>query len=111
MKKIFLPLIVFLFLGCSEKPSDVAMEFTKNFSEGKIKEAKSLGTQTTASTIDLLVTLGYKKGAQKPNLELVSEEIDGDSAIVIINDKTTGKHEKFDLVKQDGKWKVDLRKQ
>lgn len=111
MKKVLLSLVVLLFIGCGDTPSDVAMEFSQKFADGKIQEAKSLGTQTTASTLDLLVTLGYKKDTESPDFEVVSEEVNGDSAKVVIKNNTTNKSETFDLVKQDGEWKVDLRKQ
>jgi len=113
-KKLFAGtlVIVALLAGCSLVNSPKAA--VKNFRKAIEKnDMKALAQAATPETVQLIATFGskaqgYAANMSEKKIKEIKEEIDGDTAVVtyIFAD---GEEENFDLVKIDGKWKVDFK--
>ena len=112
-------------VGCgAATPEKVAVDFVeKIYQKGDFEGAAKLCTKKTAPLISLMASMAkddksYKKEADKlkgAKIEAEDCKIDGDTATV--NLKVTlpsGESEKMDdkinLAKEDGNWKVSIRK-
>ena len=103
----------------SNKPEAVAVRFIKHLSAFEFDEAKALGTQNTCNLIDMLQSLyelGIKQGtdmdqiSKEVEVEVIKVAVDGNAAVVTYLDED-GKEQTIDLVKEKGKWLVDLKKE
>ena len=125
MKKIFVAavLVVAVLFGCSGgKPSDVVKSFYKNIEAGKVNDAYEFLAKDTRELMSQLAggpsalaeqTEKMKQKGGIKQIDVVKEEITGDTAMVVL--KLTcgnGKVEetKDKLVKEDGKWKMAVNK-
>lgn len=111
------------FAGCCAKtPDKVAVEFSENFWNGKIDVATKLCTPSTAALMGMASgMIEEDKDSQKwigAKFEAVETKVDGDKAIVVLKRTAkTGETEVMKgkdactLVKQDGEWKVDIKKE
>ena len=112
-KRFFIGALVFVALltGCSLLDSPKAA--VRKFWEAVVKnDKKALAKVATPDTVQLVVTFGSKLQGHAASMldkkvETITEEIDGDTAVVTII-FADGEEQNFDLVKTDGKWKVDL---
>ena len=125
---VFLAFLVISFCmnsGCrttknSEKsPAGVTARFLKLLGNFEFDEARKLGTEKTNRVIDMLdmlLELSKEKGAdtilkkKDINVEIVKTAIDGDHALVTYRNEQ-GKEQTMDLVKEKGKWLVDMKKE
>jgi len=110
------------FAGCGGSgPDKVAVSFVEKLNDcdfdGSMKYASPATTALIAMMKDMPIDEKQKqwKGAK---VEVVNTKIDGDRATVVIKRTSkSGKVEMMDgkdavtLVKQDGQWKVDLKKE
>ncbi len=94
-----------LLTGCGKSPSKVAKAFSENLAKGSITEAKEYATEQTGQLLDMAASMGAIEADPDYKFVLVEETIDGNRAVV----KQEG-GEQIDLVKIDGKWKVDIKK-
>ena len=103
----------------TNKPEVVAVSFIKHLSAFEFDKAKALGTQNTCNMIDILQSLydlGIKQGtdmgqiSKEVEVEVVRVAVDGDAAVVTYLDEN-GKEQTIDLIKEKGKWLVDLKKE
>ncbi|MDP4267047.1 MAG: hypothetical protein Q8880_06400 [Bacteroidota bacterium] len=121
MKKIisYLLLIISIVLitSCknSNKPEVVAEKFVNLVFDKKYAEAKKLGTQNTAKMIDMLENIS--------KLNPKSTDTDNDSrpenfqvlmkndSIAVVSYFQKGAENKLDMIKKDGNWLVDMKKE
>ena len=104
----------------SQKPEDVAKQFTKALIEQKWEEAKKLSDDDTKGLIQLMQSFSgmggaaiSKDSAAKLNaqVEFVKSEVKDSVAIVYFKDKATSKEEQIPLKKINGKWLVAMKKE
>jgi hypothetical protein len=104
----------------SEKsPAGVTTKFIKCLAKFELDDARKLGTEKTGRMIDMLdmlVELSKEKGADSVlkkkdvQVEILKTAIDGNHAVVTYrNDQ--GKEQTMDLIKEKGKWLVDMKKE
>jgi len=75
-------------------------------------DSKKIGELMTSDAAQLMIMYGDKaKGliVSKGKITKTEEEINGDDATVTVT-YANGETEDYDLVKKDGKWKVELSK-
>ncbi len=103
--------------GSSDNPQAVAEEFLTALNDQDYDKAKELGTESTVQMLTMIESMAgmapegedLDMGADMDSIEWGDVEIDGDEAVVHYT--LEGSKEKMDLVKQDGKWKVDMKKE
>jgi hypothetical protein len=114
MKKLVLMLAMLVFvsiIGCGSNntPTETVKKFYEAGLKGDMKTLEAISTQRMFS-----VATAFKEkmqGAIKKSGKItkISEVIKGDTAIVTVTTKD-GEVSKMNLVKVNGKWKVDLEK-
>jgi hypothetical protein len=129
MKFGLLLLVVVSMSACKSggKPETVAKEFLTALNKMDYDKAKTFGTEETGKMVDMIKsfsTMGgdeaklaeAKKKTEKAEIEILKTEMAGDTAAVC-QYKLTGiegqepKEDKIDLVKRDGKWLVNWKKE
>ncbi len=105
----------------SQKPEDVATQFTKAMKEQNWEEAKKFSDEETKGLIQLMQSLGKMgdsaskskdvKKASEEDLIFVKSEVTDSTAIVYFKDKATSKEEKIPMRKVNGKWLVAVKKE
>ncbi|MEI6764827.1 MAG: hypothetical protein WCM76_04240 [Bacteroidota bacterium] len=126
LKPLSLIVVVLLFAAFSCKtaqkantPESVAKRFLEHFSKLEFDKAAELGTADTRRMIEFmgsLADMAKEKGADSSfkgkaiNVEIVRTVVDGKVAVVYYKDQT-GKEQRINLLKQDGKWLVDMKKE
>ena len=125
MKKLMSIGLVFLFAfmiascgGSSDNPQDVAKEFMTALAEQDYDTAKDLGTENTVMMIGMIESMASMapegeadSGMDDPaDITWGETEVDGDNAVCYYStpDKAD---QKVELVKVDGDWKVDMKKE
>ena len=112
--------VVFFSCSSSEKPEDVAKQFSKAIQEKKWDEAMKLSDDNTKGIIKLMESftkMGDQMGADtatkkaEETLEFVKSEVKDSVAIVYFKDKATSKEEQIPLKKINGKWLVAMKKE
>jgi hypothetical protein len=112
-KRFFVGTLVFIALlaGCSlsNSPKAAVKKFGKAIEKN---DMKALAKVATPETVQLVSTFGskvqgYAASMSDKKIKKITEEIDGDTAVVTFI-FTDGEEENFDLVKIDGKWKVNI---
>ena len=106
---------VLCFAGCGAKsPDAVALDVLKTLQDGKATPeylAKNC-TERTAGLFNMFGSMATEamKGA---TLTVIDTQVNGDKAVVTIKQDGGEKPgtEKYDLVKVDGKWKLDVNKE
>ena len=105
----------------SQKPEDVATQFTKAMKEQNWEEAKKLSDEETKGLIELMATFSKMgdsasksndvKKASAEELIFVKSEVKDSTAVVYFKDKATSKEEKIPMRKVNGKWLVAIKKE
>ena len=105
----------------SQKPEDVATQFTKAMKEQNWEEAKKLSDEETKGLIELMASFSKMgdsaskssdvKKASAEELIFVKSEVKDSTAIVYFKDKATSKEEKIPMRKVNGKWLVAVKKE
>jgi hypothetical protein len=125
MKRLIFLLMAVLMLGlvgCGDSPSKAAKDFYYLIEKGKVNDAFSLFTKEGQGLMSSLAggaaalseetkKIEVKKGIKE--IQVLSEEKKGDTATVklkIIYNNGTSQEEKNDLIKEDGKWKLAIKK-
>ncbi|MEI8204307.1 MAG: hypothetical protein WCH34_14890 [Bacteroidota bacterium] len=131
MKKVIkfavLILAVIAFNSCSKsgKPEDVAEKFFKHLTKLEYDDAKAIGTEATGKMLDMMKSMTTMGGdeakkqmeeAKKAEIKIENMKCDvkEDKALCTFKATVTGKdskEEKLDLIKKDGKWLVDMKKE
>ncbi len=128
--KIGLVLLVVISMGACKsggKPETIAKEFLTALNQMDYDKAKTFGTEETGKMVDMIKsfsTMGgdeaklaeAKKKSEKAEVEILKTEMLGDTTAVC-EYKVSGiegqdpKEDKIDLVKRDGKWLVNWKKE
>lgn len=97
----------------SEGPKEVASKFITHVNNMEFDKAKQYGTEATNGILDMVA--GFAGMAQeKPEntgFEILDIKEDGDKATVTYRNEGADADETLNLVKQDGKWLVDINKE
>ncbi len=119
---ILVALIASVLGGCGNSPSKGAKEFYLSIEKGKVNDAYSMITKEGQGLLSNLAggaaalskttkEMEAKKGIKE--IQVLSEEIKGDTATVklkIIFNNGESSEETDDWVKEDGKWKLAIKK-
>lgn len=113
---------VFFSTACKDSPGDVVCKWSSAIADGDLETANECSTAKTQMLNGFMIAMLQdakkenkedfeKKMDAMKNAEVIREEIDGDTAKVWIK-KTEGEEsdEPITLVKVDGDWKVDVKK-
>jgi len=99
-----------IFISCAGgSPSSVVKQLHTAIEKGDTKAISELATSDAAQ---MLLLIGEKaKGmiSEKGGIIKTEETISGDTAVVKVTYKD-GETEDFDLIKENGKWKVSINK-
>jgi len=127
--KLGLVLLVIVTLGAckgGDKPENVAKEFLTALNKLDYDKAKTFGNEETGKMVDMIKMFSgntdeaklaeAKKKAENVKIEITSTEMVGDTAAVC-QYKVSGiegqdaKEDKIDLIKKEGKWLVNWKKE
>ena len=128
--KLGLVLLVVVSMGACKsggKPETVAKEFLTALNKMDYDKAKTFGTEETGKMVDMIKSFSSmggdeaklaeaKKKTEKAEIEILKTEMNGDTAAVC-QYKVKGiegqepKEDKIDLVKRNGKWLVNWKKE
>ncbi len=131
MKKVIKFAVVILaviaFNACKNagKPEDVAEKFYKHLAKLEYDDAKAIGTEATGKMLDMMKSMTSVGGdeakkqmeeAKKAEIKIENMKCDvkEDKAICTFKATVAGKEakeEKLNLLKKDGKWLVDMKKE
>ncbi len=119
MKKVIHTLLISIFMlsmfscGSSSDPKEVGKQFLLHLQNEEWDKAKELGTEGTKASIQMIVGFmemsKQKDEKKKSKLEFGECEINGDEAV--LHYTADGKEETLNLVKKDGEWLVDWKKE
>jgi hypothetical protein len=103
----------------ANSPEAVATKFLKHLAAYEFDECRKLGNDNTGKMIDMLqvlVEMSKEKGndsiliAKERTITIVKTAVDGKVAVVTYLDES-GIEQKLDMVKEEGKWLVDMKKE
>lgn len=98
--------------GGGETPSKVAEKFLTHIDKKEFKEAKAYGTKATGDLLDMVDGLAGMMPKEDPKGFVIKEEkIEGDKATVTYRSNGKEADETLNLVKEDGKWLVNMSKE
>jgi hypothetical protein len=95
----------------SDTPDKVAEKFLGHINKKEFADAKKLATTESAASIDMLESFSKMGGEQtkEAKVENMKCKEDGDKATCDYTEN--GEAKKLDLVKKDGKWLVEMKKE
>ena len=98
--------------GGDMTPTQVAEKYLTHLNKMEFKEAKEYGTEKTAGMLDLLAGMASMMPKnENTGFKISGEAIDGDKATVTYRSEGKDADETITLIKQDGKWLVDMAKE
>lgn len=115
MNIVMAAFVVFAMASCgggANTPEKVTEKFLSHLNKKEYAEAKKLGTEATGQYIDMIASLGDLGGAEEvkePKIENIKCTEEAETAKCTYT--SDGKEESLDLVKKDGKWLVDMKKE
>lgn len=101
------------------KPEYTAVKFLKHLAKYEFEEARKLGTENTAKMLDMLqmmLDMARSNGKadelqpQEIEIKVINTAIKGKRAVVNYFDQN-GKQQQMELIKEHGKWLVDMKKE
>jgi hypothetical protein len=102
--------------GSDEKA--VAEKFLNHLNKMEYDEAKALGTKETGEFLDMMKQLSAMGGeaakeaaAKKEPVKIKDSKVEGDKAVVTYCCDDKGADATVNMVKQDGKWLVEMKKE
>ena len=95
----------------SDTPDKVAEKFLGHINKKEFAEAKKVATTESAASIDMLESFNKMGGEQAKEVKIENMKCkeDGDKATCDYTEN--GEAKKLDLVKKDGKWLVEMKKE
>ncbi|MFA4852895.1 MAG: hypothetical protein WC599_10285 [Bacteroidales bacterium] len=95
----------------SDTPEKVAEKFLNHINKKEFAEAKKIATPESAASIDMLESFAKMGGEQtkETKIENMKCKEDGDKAACDYTEN--GEAKKLDLIKKDGKWLVEMKKE
>jgi len=113
LSKLAIALVVlFAINACKsgDKPEQVAEKFLKHMDKKEYADAKKLATDESATVIDQVGSFDLgAKPTKEAKIEGMTCKTEGDKSNCTY--KKDGTDGKIDLVKKDGKWLVDFKKE
>ncbi len=119
MKKLFslviAAIVVVAFASCGNKantPEAVAEKYLNHLNKKEFDEAKKLATEETGQMLDMMKSFSGVGGTQEVKevkIENMKCETTEDKSVCKYN--ADGKEETLNLVKKDGKWLVEQKKE
>ncbi|MBK9148009.1 MAG: DUF4878 domain-containing protein [Flavobacteriales bacterium] len=98
--------------GGDMTPTQVAEKYLTHLNKMEFKEAKAYGTEKTAGMLDLMAGMASMMPKnENASFKISGEAIEGDKATVTYRTDGKDADETLSLVKQDGKWLVDMAKE
>ncbi|MFM7195446.1 MAG: DUF4878 domain-containing protein [Bacteroidota bacterium] len=124
MKKYFYPallILTILFTSCQESPEDVVIKFYRSVEAGNISAAKECLSERLLALAGEKLTVGLSKQTEEMtscggikniqvDLEGTGESRKGKATVSYSGDCPDETEDKLTLVKEEGKWKIGLRK-
>jgi hypothetical protein len=115
LKLAVVAVIIFAINACGSKtdtPEAVAEKFLGHLNKKEYADAKKLGTEQTQQMIDMMESFGSVGGDQeKKDVKVENMKCTTDADKSSCTYTSEGKEEKIELVKKDGKWLVDMKKE
>ena len=117
MKKVlffaFIAIAVISMNTCksSDTPDKVAEKFLNHISKKEFAEAKKLATPESATSIDMLESFSKMGGDQPKETKIEDMKCTEDGDKAVCEYKEDGEEKKLDLVKKEGKWLVEMKKE
>lgn len=99
--------------GGGAGPKETAEKFLTHINNFQFEEAKAYATEGTASLLDMVAGFAAMS-EEKPEataFEILDVTEDGDKATVTYKNQGAEESETLTLVKQEGKWLVDMNKE
>jgi len=119
MKKVFslviAAIVVIAFASCGDKantPEAVATKYLNHLNKKEFDDAKKIATEETGQMLDMMKSFSGVGGTQEvkeKKIENMKCETTEDKSVCKYT--ADGKEESIDLVKKDGKWLVDQKKE
>lgn len=98
--------------GGSATPSQVAEKFLTHTNKMEFKEAKEYATASTGEVLDMIGGMAAMMPKEDPkSFKITGETIDGEKATVTYRTDGKDADETVNLVKEDGKWLVNMSKE
>lgn len=113
---------VFFATACKDSPGEVVSKWSAAIADGDLETANECSTANTQALNGIMIAMlqeAKKENKEEfekqmeamKNIEITREEIDGDVAKIWTKEPDGKESEKpFTLVKVDGDWKVDAKK-
>jgi hypothetical protein len=121
MKKLFSLVIVAIVIvavsACGNKkntPEAVAEKFLGHLNKKEYAEAKKMGTENTKQMLDMMESFSGAAGAkttEAKDVKIENLKCDTQAEKSKCTYTAEGKEQTIDLVKQDGNWLVDMKKE
>ncbi|MEI6124259.1 MAG: hypothetical protein WCQ95_11605 [Bacteroidota bacterium] len=119
MKKLFslvmVAIVIVAISACGGKkntPEAVAEKFLGHLNKKEYAEAKKMGTENTKQMLDMMESFaGMDKKAEAKEVKIENLKCDTQADKSKCTYTAEGKNETIDLVKQDGNWLVDMKKE
>lgn len=118
MRFTFMILAAALFMAaCGSKadgPKEVATKFLTHINAMEFEEAKQYGTKETGELLDMLKGFAAMGDAEKPEataFTITDVKEEGETATVTYKSEGSEEAETLNLVKQEGKWLVNISKE
>jgi len=98
--------------GASDTPTQVAEKYLTHLKKMEFDDAKKYGTEKTGAMLDLMSGMASMMPKnENTGFKILSEVIEGEKATVTYRGDGAEADEVVTLIKQDGKWLVDMAKE
>ncbi|HNX08088.1 MAG TPA: hypothetical protein PKL96_10935 [Bacteroidales bacterium] len=119
MKKLFslviAAIVVIAFASCGDKgntPEAVATKYLNHLSKKEFDEAKKIATEETGQMLDMMKSFAGVGGAQEAKeVKIENMKCETTEEASVCKYTNDGKEESLNLVKKEGKWLVDQKKE
>jgi hypothetical protein len=95
----------------SETSDKVAEKFLGHINKKEFSDAKKLATPESAASIDMLESFSKMGGEQTKETKIENIKCKDDGEKSACDYTENGEAKKLDLVKKDGKWLVEMKKE
>ena len=95
----------------ADTPEKVAEKFLKHINKKEFTDAKKLATDSSAASIDMLESFSKMGGDQAKESKIENLKCTENGNKATCNYNENGEAKKLDLVKKDGKWLVEMKKE
>lgn len=116
---LFAFVLALMIAACGTGPADVAVKVSKHMAAGEIdavmphlsSQFKVIGEDKLRAILQSMAAEAMKEGklGGKTDIEVISEEIQGDFATVVLrikDEEGDSREETFELVREDDQWKL-----